>query len=1633
MATNFFDQLDAKTQSDVAPNEDAPIGPSGELLNLPPNTGAENVYGGLEAPVTNKAKPNFFDELDVKATKEAKSNNFFDQLDENAQKQFESPVAQFGKLATDFGGLFAKSAAAETSAGLIRQAGGIAPMLTPPLPKTTQEAAPILPEDTSEIQNQIADKQAAIDQIKGIVKKQGFSTPEYDNSITNLQQEIQGLQSQAGQVSPESIQGTQQLRQERVKRMGEYEKTAESMYPAMGVSPTDASIAAQLGRGVGDIASMAPSMLLGLPGMAVAGAGQAYSEAYKAKEDELKQQGVTDQQKIDDEAHTAGSIAAVETLPQLGTYMVGGKLVSKATSALMKEASPLAKAFAGGTAAAGVNILTSAGLRAASGQPMAPTIQGSVQDILFGGFHGVGAGLEARAEQRKAEATDAFNVARMAREAAERNLAPSSNPQVNEKQAQITAQADQQRPQVDSESVNAQFKILTDQLKDVNEQLQGLPEDHPDIEGLQNKAGTIAQQMAALERGEPIELEIPKKEEPEGDERFKPKPTPEEAPPPKEEPSASEQAPVVEPTAETPVTIYHGTTEDAAKAIEQNGFDVSKSSDGTFWFTTNKDKIESGEVAASGKGSIIQRAADEGALKLGGWDEHDKYSNDQLISMGYDGLKLPDKDETTYQIFHPEKLKKIASEEKPAEAPAEAQPTQPNAVQIENAGEVGVRNAPAVGEGVGEENKPEVAPEQGEAPKEEVKPAEVEPKRNLERQANEARDRIDARRREGRQTMWVDPDSLPDYAIIAANHIAKGVKTFTEFSKNMLEEFGNAIRPYLNKIWEAGKKAYNAYSTGGGRFTKVGAEAGAIRLPRTLQKKVEKAKETAVFAYKSRPAKEAITVSKDAGENAAGIIAKHAANEINNQINRDFFGKKDRKSARLALPFVVEAKADINELNRMEQTLKTSKKADPHWQKVALDAIDFARNNLAKLTPTADRVSKMFIRQAGEENANGIYTPIMEAYFAHYQDLDNSMMFGKPGTSGGTGFRKMRVHDTFADSIAAGIDPKSLDAIDILQKRIDSGQKAIAYRTWIDALKNTTDPNSGKQIVTKIPMATRPDGTQYPQPPDGYHTEHLAGQNVAVKDGYEGILSALDDPSAWSKNMAGRVAMKAAGAGKGLALMIDTFHLGRVAINQSVIRSLGLSTFKAPIPSYKKGVTLLDHSIPELQRMIANGEIPQKWAAGILESKRLLDVAVKTGFNVGRITDSLHQDWIHNIPGIGDFNKWLFGQFQRGAMAETWLLEFQRYRNAYKGMPEEQVARMVSKDLNTKFGSLGRQGILKSRTAQDTAKMLFLAPQWNEGLIRSELGAVKQTGQAIYDAATGKRLFAGVLARYTGGMIAAQFLANQIINYATRGTPTWDNPEEGIGAKMSAYVPDFISGGPGFFLNPMSLAMETTHLLMKGFERTGDYGKTLAEYLRSRSSTVSRPIWDFVTNKTFLGKEIKPNQMLTQMMSDAVPAPIIGSALYAAGKQAVTGEPSEQFAGQYQKQLMSSFGIKTESAPSDESRIYTLANHYRMENNIEDNRPKTESPYHDVNRALAIGNMTDAKTAMEKLLETKTPAQLEKYYNQSYSKLSMFQNKSQQKDFMDSLNDEQKEAYQRAIEKRKDISIKARDLIQDLK
>jgi len=106
------------------------------------------------------------------------------------------------------------------------------------------------------------------------------------------------------------------------------------------------------------------------------------------------------------------------------------------------------------------------------------------------------------------------------------------------------------------------------------------------------------------------------------------------------------------------IPIYHGTSAQNAKKIEKKDFDVNKSADGSIWFTSDP-KI--GEVAAAGKGGIVKRYLDKSKLKLGSWNESDKYGTNELMNQGYHGLEFPDANDeghTHYQIFNPEKLHK---------------------------------------------------------------------------------------------------------------------------------------------------------------------------------------------------------------------------------------------------------------------------------------------------------------------------------------------------------------------------------------------------------------------------------------------------------------------------------------------------------------------------------------------------------------------------------------------------------------------------------------------------------------------------------------------------------------------------------------------------------------------------------------------------------------------------------------------------------------------------------------------------------------------------------------------------------------------------------------------------------------
>lgn len=98
-----------------------------------------------------------------------------------------------------------------------------------------------------------------------------------------------------------------------------------------------------------------------------------------------------------------------------------------------------------------------------------------------------------------------------------------------------------------------------------------------------------------------------------------------------------------------PLVVYHGTDKEFTK------FDKNKTIGGQFWFTNRKDLIEKGEVGAAGKGRIVE--AYLSIKNPASWDEYEKFTLDELISRGYDGIILEEKDQNTYVAFEPTQIK----------------------------------------------------------------------------------------------------------------------------------------------------------------------------------------------------------------------------------------------------------------------------------------------------------------------------------------------------------------------------------------------------------------------------------------------------------------------------------------------------------------------------------------------------------------------------------------------------------------------------------------------------------------------------------------------------------------------------------------------------------------------------------------------------------------------------------------------------------------------------------------------------------------------------------------------------------------------------------------------------------------
>ena len=785
--------------------------------------------------------------------------------------------------------------------------------------------------------------------------------------------------------------------------------------------------------------------------------------------------------------------------------------------------------------------------------------------------------------------------------------------------------------------------------------------------------------------------------------------------------------------------------------------------------------------------------------------------------------------------------------------------------------------------------------------------------------------------------------------------------------------------------------------------------------------------------------RDVLSYTRDAGETQAGNTAGEMRSTVEHELNRAGLpaeGRylKDWSSIKGALRAKVDLASDalgwhreagdggVERLQEMRDQIEGSEKASPEWKARALKGIDYAIDHYDKLTPASELYREAMDQQLEQEQAAGKPTIERQNYVPHSQDMDeSSWLFGS--TSGmsptGSSNRMVRTHATHADSIAAGVDPKTLNAIDLMHNRIKNGQSGINATLWQDSLHNFKDEKSGLPLATKPKRVERADGSVYFEPPKGYRMETLGNVPVAVHESYAGIIEALTDPSWLQKNPAMHTVLKANALGKSLSLLVDTFHLGRMAYRQSAMKMASLSDFHLPIPTYNEGRQLLDNSPAELAKMAGQGELDRAALPELLRKKANTDLMVQHGLQTGHVADNLHQEIVRKTPVLGDINKFIFEKFQRGAMTEAANMEFDRQTKMYPEMSREQVARKVAKEVNTLFGNLGRQGILKSRTAQDAARLMFLAPQWNEGLIRREIGAVGQMTGAVKDAVVNRRIAMGALGREMIANSVSIFIANQFINQMTRGKYTWENPEEGAGAKLSAWIPDKVGqNSSGFFLNPLGISAEISHFFLKDYERTqGDKWDVAKDFLRSRASVGARPFVTWGTGENSLGQKIRPEDMTWEVAKSVAPVPIGGASLAAAARGLVNHGNTEEFPGQFQKQLMASAGVKTDMAPSAEQRIMSLAKEFNHAKGIKASAEFYATDYDDANKALRRNNPEDIQKEMGLLLQKKSRQDIEKHYR-SVSNHPFTGRRERESEFIRDLKPEQRTTYLKAKQDR---------------
>ena len=740
-----------------------------------------------------------------------------------------------------------------------------------------------------------------------------------------------------------------------------------------------------------------------------------------------------------------------------------------------------------------------------------------------------------------------------------------------------------------------------------------------------------------------------------------------------------------------------------------------------------------------------------------------------------------------------------------------------------------------------------------------------------------------------------------------------------------------------------------------------------------------------------------------------------------------------------------------------QQFLHEGKKLNAEAAIAAAKAMRFAIRNFARLRPLADTVRAQFDKQFEREGRAGISTDYENWHVPQRHDLDLMTSSDRPIVLGhsraagtATGFKKAKVYEDYATAIENGFVPRSLDIADLIEHRVNQGERLVQRKALFDRLRAMTDPVDGKSLAQPVPRRSipRPDGTVDVQEhiPLGYQPfEVIPGYRMAIHEGYGRLMRALTGTSQLAESAAVGALQDIAGIEKHISLALDTFHASRTM--QAELSLTGKLSVGA---RQRLGRALVEYNLGDLQAAVSNGSITQEMADYIktprpievggrtirLSPHALVQLGAREGLNLARFNDALYRDWIREFPVSGKVNKWVFDKLTRSAITHGFLAEFERVAKQNPQLNATEVARKVASDVNVFFGNLQKESIFRNPSVKSILQVLFLAPNWVEALVRREARAVKQVAEIPVQIAKGQPVHFGTAAKGIGSGLAAYFVGTQLLNLITRGHLTFSNEEKGH--KLDAWIPDVTGKTKGYFISPLSVFGEVTHDILRYAREKPDLWAAVNQIGSNKMGNLGRLIEvmisgrDPANNEKLIGTGRRAITAATQL----VPVPIsLSQAGRAVGSKVLPGVIPPAAPGSVQRQIVASAGFKTEPAGTAQRQIYSLADEWKSKSSSAKLRAEVErrlkedfgpSDYADLRGALLRDDLGAARRAFDELRKTKEAQVINRALRHPHPFTG---SAASERSFIRSLSDHDKALYKEALEERKQLYSRYRQML----